>query len=132
MEKQESKSAFLIKESEEKEVRSKSDYIKNAEAGLIVAFRLYFQSKSKVKLTKVISGKILENDKDNELYTVETKNGLKYGVPYDSVEWVKTGSRWSKEVYEEMKQGSVEVKSSEVSNFDFGEIDLDSPVDHES
>lgn len=95
---------------DDKDTRTKSDYIQSAEPGLIVAFRLNFSSKQDVNLTKVISGKIISNDKGDEILVVETRNGLQYGVPYDLVVWVKTGERWPKGVYEEMKRGSVVVK----------------------
>lgn len=98
--------AYLI-DDDNKEEKTKDDYIVNAEEGLIVAFRLNFESKKGVKLTKVISGKIVENSKEDEVFIVETRNGLVYGVPYQTVVWVKTGARWPKGVYEEMKQGSV-------------------------
>lgn len=112
--------AFLIDE-EQKESKTKDEYISNAQVGLIVAFRLNFEARSGTKLTKVISGKILENNSEKQLYLVETRNGLKYGVPYASVIWLKTGSRWPKGVYEEMKQGSVEVEDQDDSSF--GELE---------
>lgn len=114
--------AFLIEE--QREARTKDDYIFNAEEGLIVAFRLNFTSKDDIKLTKVISGKITENNKEDEIYTVETRNGLKYGVPYQSVVWVKTGERWPKGVYDEMKQGSTVIKEKYEDDIaEFGELD---------
>jgi hypothetical protein len=113
-------SAFLI-EDQDREIKTKGDYITNAEVGLIVAFRLNFEAKSKVKLTKVISGQIVENNKEDEMYVVETKNKLKYGVPYSSVVWVKTGGRWPKGVYDEMKKGSVVVE--DVAIEELGELE---------
>jgi hypothetical protein len=86
--------------------KTKKDYILDAEPGLIVAFRLNFTSRGEKKLTKVISGKILKNIADDRMLEVEAKNGLKYGVPYTAVVWVKTGDRWPKGVYNEMKRGS--------------------------
>lgn len=118
----ESAEAFLI-EGNDGDSRSKADYIQKAEEGLIVAFRLNFQAKSGLKLTKVISGKILENDREEEVYVVETRNGLKYGVPYSAVVWVKTGGRWPKGVYDEMKQGSVVVNSDEEKVEELGELE---------
>lgn len=112
--------AYLIN-NDDKQSKSKDEYIENAEPGLLVAFRLNFESKSNVKLTKVISGKIIENDTEQEMYAVETRNGLKYGVPYSAIVWVKTGNRWPKGVYQEMKQGSVEVKGNEP--VEFGEVE---------
>lgn len=118
---EEQKEAFLINDGGQSD-KTKDDYIVDAEEGVVVAFRLNFTAKSGVELTKVISGKILENNNDEQGYVVETRNGLKYGVPYNAVVWVKTGQRWPKGVYEEMKQGSVERnKKSEYA--EFGELD---------
>lgn len=114
--------AYLIEDGE-KNSKTKDDYIVDAEEGVVVAFRLNFTSKSKVKLTKVISGKILENNNENETYVIETRNGLKYGVPYKAVIWVKTGARWPKGVYEEMKRGSVEVEEGESKGYEFEELE---------
>jgi hypothetical protein len=126
--KKEYEEAYLIEDGE-RNSKTKDDYIVDAEEGVVVAFRLNFRSKSKVKLTKVISGKILENNKDNETYVIETRNGLKYGVPYKAVVWVKTGNRWPKGVYEEMKQGSVEVKDE--NGLEFEEMEATEIEDHE-
>ncbi len=93
--------------------KTKKDYIVNAEPGIIVAFRLIFYSNSGKLFTKVISGKILANNQKEEKYIVETRNGLKYVVPYRSILWVKTGSRWPRGVYEEFKQGAVELKHAQ-------------------
>jgi hypothetical protein len=114
--------AYLIEDGE-KNNKTKDDYIVDAEVGVVVAFRLNFRSKSKVKLTKVISGKILENNQENETYVIETRNGLKYGVPYKAVVWVKTGNRWPKGVYDEMKRGSVEVNGDEDNGYEFEELE---------
>lgn len=111
--------AYLI---EEREGKTKEEYISGAEEGIIVAFRLNFTARSGKKLTKVISGKILENVSEQEAYVVETKNGLKYGVPYDSVVWVKTGNRFPKGVYDEMKRGSVEVEEGQLGQLEFSEL----------
>lgn len=127
----ESSEAYLI-DDHERDARTKDDYIQNAEEGLIVAFRLNFKAKSGLPLTKVISGKILENDKDGEVYVVETRNGLKYCVPYPSVVWVKTGGRWPKGVYDEMKQGSVVIETEgKVEEIDeLGELEHNDNLDY--
>lgn len=131
---EEHEGAFLI-DKEEQSSKTKDEYIENAEEGLVVAFRLNFEAKSGVKLTKVISGKILENNQEDEAYVVETRNGLKYGVPYSSVVWVKTGNRWPKGVYEEMKQGSVEIEESNkedknIEETEFGKMETNSSNFH--
>lgn len=115
----EQEEALLI--DDEREMKTKDEYIANAEEGLIVAFRLNFKAQSGVKLTKVISGKIVENRQDDEIYVVETRNGLRYGVPYSTVVWVKTGARWPKGVYQEMKKGSVVV--TEEIEHELGELE---------
>jgi hypothetical protein len=121
--------AYLI-EDPDRDVRTKGDYIHNAEEGLIVAFRLNFTAKSGLQLTKVISGKILENNKEEEVYIVETRNGLKYCVPYPSVVWVKTGGRWPKGVYDEMKQGSIAVDEKEGKVEELGELEQEDNLDY--
>lgn len=120
--------AYLI-DDDNKQSKTKDEYIHNAEPGLLVAFRLNFEAKNGTKLTKVISGKIIENDKDQSMYAVETRNGLRYGVPYTAVVWVKTGNRWPKGVYQEMKQGSVEI--DEDKHLEFGEIDSVVEIDED-
>lgn len=120
------KEEALLLNKEEAPSKSKEDYIQNAEIGLIVAFRLNFEAKSGVKLTKVISGKIVENDSEKGVFILETRNGLTYGVPYSSVVWVKTGGRWPKGVYEEMKKGSVVIDNDQVSEeIELGELEDD-------
>ena len=116
----------------ETETKTKDDYIFNAKEGFIVAFNLNFKSRSGVKLKKVISGKIIENSKENETYVVETRNGLKYAVPYNSVVWVKTGERWPRGVYEEMKKGSTVVDSDdfeESKSVELGELGNGDDID---
>lgn len=101
----------------ERETKTRKEYIENAEEGLIVAFRINYFSKQEVAIKKTISGKIITNDKEQSILVVETRNGLQYAVPYDTVLWVKTGDRWPKGVYEEMKRGAVAAdESDEIEN----------------
>lgn len=90
-------------------------YVENAKLGYIISFNFYFNPKSdeNIKLKKVISGKILENNKEDRVHIVETKNKLKYKVPYEAVTWVKTGKRWPKGIYEEMKKGTVRIDDND-------------------
>lgn len=120
--------AFLI-DDQPRDSKTKDEYIQSAEEGAIVAFRLNFESKRGLKLTKVISGKIVENEQDQEVYVVETRNNLKYVVPYSSVVWVKTGGRWPKGVYDEMKQGSVLVDGQSADNDELGELETADHLD---
>jgi len=129
------KEAFLISNENENTNSSqgnkkrKYDYVVNAKPDTIIVFRLNFKSKRDVSLTKTISGKILNNDCENEMFTVETKNGLQYGVPYDVVVWVKTGDKFPRGVYDEMKRGAVEVAEGqdlELSELEAPEVEYDS------
>lgn len=88
---------------------SKREYVKSAEVGMLVAFRFNFLSRKKVKLTKLISGKIISNNKEDEIMVIETVSKLQYAVPYTHIVWVKTSHTWPRGVYEEMKLGSVAV-----------------------
>lgn len=88
---------------------TKLDFIKSAVEGDLVAFRIYFESQQGTKLTKVISGKVLENDNEKEVMVLQTRNGLEYAAPYSLVMWKKVGQRWSRGIYEEMRLGAVPV-----------------------
>lgn len=72
---------------------SKVQYIDNAKVGTIIAFR--------VSDRKVLSGKIEEIHSAG--FVVSTKNGVRFTVRKKNVVWVKTGSRWPKGVYMELK-----------------------------
>lgn len=126
--------AYLL-DNQERDIKSKADYVLNAEVGLIIAFRLHFKAKSEINLTKVISGKIIENNKEENFYIVETRNGLEYHVPYSSVVWVKTAGRWPKGVYDEMKLGSVvagDPEPEEIENDvdELGELEHEEEIDY--
>lgn len=122
--KQHQENAYLISDKNQTS-KTKEEYMQSAKEGLILAFRLNFESKLGVPLTKVISGMIMENDTEKEQFVVETRNKLQYGVPYSQAVWVKTGYKWPKGVYEEMKRGTVKVEVDEL-----GEIS-DEKFDHD-
>lgn len=81
----------------------KDDYIKNAKVGTIVAFKINEQ--------KMISGKIEEVSEGK--FVVQTKNGIRYTVEPKQIAWVKTGSRWPKGVFNELKGGTQNVSGKE-------------------
>lgn len=90
-------------------------YVENAKVGYLISFNFYFSPKAdqSIKLRKVISGKILENNKEEKYHIVETKNKLKYKVPYEAVSWVRTGKRWPRAIYEAMKKGTVRIDDND-------------------
>lgn len=73
----------------------RSKYLKGAEVGTIVAFRT---TNGKVK-----SAAIVEKDEIKKRLILETAYKKRFNVPYDSVIWVKTGSRFPSGVYKLLK-----------------------------
>lgn len=90
--------------------KSQDDYINNIEVGMIIAF--------KVSPDKAISAKVEDIDYDikneNEgsvLRTLNTaycrtKNGIEYKVPRKAIIWVKTGARWPRGIFLQLKKGA--------------------------
>lgn len=88
--------------------RSQADYINNIDIGMIIAF--------KVSPDKAISAKVEDIDYDTEkegpdsrtLTTVycRTKNGIEYKVPRKAIIWVKTGTRWPRGIFLQLKKGA--------------------------
>lgn len=72
--------------------REKIEYIKKAEVGTIIAF--------KVSDVKLLSGMIKE--KLSSGFIIQTKNGMEFNVPVEAIVWVKAG-RWPKGIYEALK-----------------------------
>jgi len=71
---------------------SKSYYIANIKRGVIIAFKVG---------CKTISGMVEEIHK-NEI-VAECKNGMRYIVLNSNIVWVKTGDRWPRGVYLDLK-----------------------------
>lgn len=88
--------------------RSQADYINNIDIGMTIAF--------KVSPDKAISAKVEDIDYDTEkegpdsrtLTTVycRTKNGIEYKVPRKAIIWVKTGTRWPRGIFLQLKKGA--------------------------
>ena len=72
----------------------KKRYERNAEIGMIVAF--YVNKKA------LFSGKIKEIHEFK--FVIETLNGTRFIVPKSSVAWYKTGKRWPKGIFNELKR----------------------------
>lgn len=88
--------------------RSQADYINNIDIGMIIAF--------KVSPNKAISGKVEDIDYDTEkegpdsrtstTVYCRTKNGIEYKVPRKAIIWVKTGTRWPRGIFLQLKRGA--------------------------
>lgn len=79
----------------EVDMKQKMPYIENIEIGTIVAFRL---SNGKLK-----SAKVMRKSTKNRKLKLETDYGAEYIVSYDDIVWVRTGKRWPRGVYNELK-----------------------------
>lgn len=77
-------------------------YLENAEFGVIVAFRTEIKGS-----LRTLSGKLAgrtTTDDGVRLANIETKNGSMFTVAYEDIIWVKTGERWPKWIFEELKK----------------------------
>ena len=81
--------------SEEEIAERRMPYVENAPIDTIVAFKL--------PTGKAKSAKIINKSTKNRKLKVETAYGAQFIIPYDSVIWVKTGTRWPKGVYNLLK-----------------------------
>lgn len=83
--------------------KSKEDYAKTVEPGVIVAFVYIDENQKEV----VISGKIIKRI-DNGVngfkgFVVKTIKGVNIVIGYEDVLWYKTGKRWPRYIYNQLK-----------------------------
>ena len=76
-------------------------YLENAEIGVIVAFRVKLKG-----VTQTLSGMLVEKATGDKVRvaTIKTKNGTSFVVDYYDIIWVKTGERWPRWIFEELKK----------------------------
>ena len=91
---------------------SKDEYIDNAQIGEIVAFQYTFRREG-ILVKKMVAGKIAHIYADPLTFKVVTKKGSTYNLTRKQIEWVKTGSRWPKGIYEKMKGDAVAVDETQ-------------------
>ena len=72
---------------------NKERYIKNLELDQLIAFNA---------CGEMLSGKVKALGEKS--IKVETKNGNQFVVSYEDIAWVKTGERWPKGIYVELKK----------------------------
>lgn len=82
------------KESASNVDEQKLSYLERAEVGTIIACRIDGKAKS---------AKIVKRSSKNRRFMVETAYGAQYIVPYEDVIWVRTGNKWPRGVYRELK-----------------------------
>jgi len=74
-------------------IKVKNDYIDNIKLGTLVAFR--------INEKKLISGMIEQISVHD--FKVRTRNGIAFSVRRKNIVWVKTGARWPRGIYLELK-----------------------------
>lgn len=70
-------------------------YVNGAEVGAMVAFKL--------PTGKVKSAMIVRKSTKRQILRVETKYGAEFDIPYSDVVWVRSGKRWPRGVYNQLK-----------------------------
>lgn len=84
-----------IQESTE-ETTSKSSYVETVQLGTLVAFR-------EPETGKLNTAKVVAKNSKNCMLKLMTQYDAEFIVPYDSIAWVKTGARWPRGIYNELK-----------------------------
>lgn len=79
----------------------KLSYIERAEIGTIIACTIDGKTKS---------AKIVKRSTKKRRFMVETAYGAQHIVPYENVIWVRTGNKWPRGVYRELKGLEPEVE----------------------
>lgn len=85
------------------DMESRKEYVRNAEKGTIMAFKL---PDGRVK-----SAKMVERSLKRERLKMETAYGKQYTIDFKDVIWVKTGGRWPKGVFNLLKRNAKNEKS---------------------
>lgn len=78
------------------------EYLESAEPGAIVAFHAIIKG-----VERTLSGKLTgkaEGADGARKAVIETKNGSMFTVGFNDIIWVKTGVRWPRWVFEELKK----------------------------
>lgn len=74
----------------------KEERILNAKIGELIAFR-------DPDSGKLNTAKLTNRNKTKRLIKCETKYGREFLISFDDIAWVKTGKRWPKGIYNELK-----------------------------
>lgn len=77
-------------------VNNKDKYIESIQIGVIVAFR-------EPETNKLNTAKVIKKSTKNRKLKLQTQYGAEFIIPYESVVWVKTGTRFPRGIYNELK-----------------------------
>lgn len=75
---------------------TKDERIISAPLGTLIAFY-------EPETNKLNTAKLTNRNKVKRLVKCETQYGKEFLVPFENIRWVKTGSRWPKGIYNELK-----------------------------
>jgi hypothetical protein len=75
----------------------KQHYIDSVEVGVLVAFH------NSEKDGKMDTAKVINKSTKSKKLMLETQYGKQYIISFDDVAWVKTGTRWPRGIYRELK-----------------------------
>ena len=62
---------------------------------------------------RINTAKITNRNKVKRLIKCETQYGKEFLVPFENIRWVKTGSRWPKGIYNELKGKKADAEGKE-------------------
>ena len=86
-----------IQESAEETTRSdKSSYVETVQLGTLVAFM-------EPETGKLNTAKVVAKNSKNRMLKLMTQYDAEFIVSYDNIVWVKTGARWPRGIYNELK-----------------------------
>lgn len=75
---------------------TKDERIISAPLGTLIAFY-------EPETNKLNTAKLTNRNKVKRLIKCETQYGKEFLIPFENIRWVKTGSRWPKGIYNELK-----------------------------
>ena len=93
--------------------KPQSEYINNIEVGMIIAFKISENKAISAKVEKISRG---PDSEGISMAYCRTKNGIEYKVPRKAIIWVKTGTRWPRGIFLQLKNGSDENRKEEAEN----------------
>ena len=80
------------------------EYLETIELGAIVAFKAEIRGIERALSGKLINRTIEREPGGDRIAIIETKNGSTFHVDFNDVIWVKTGDRWPRWVFDELKK----------------------------
>lgn len=93
--------------------KPQSEYINNIEVGMIIAFKISENKAISAKVEKISRG---SDSEGISMVYCRTKNGIEYKVPRKAIIWVKTGTRWPRGIFLQLKKGSDDNRKEESEN----------------